>query len=538
LAYLNLEIGNLQKNSNKKENIIVHKVFKAFLLLQFALALVISVHSLADAKERLREDIVKVRRAQLRTPEDIESAEDAMLEAGKMPVTTKIPFRPALNKLEYKAAKDAASAETENKRSDAKTLNVPITAPTLKDISIEGVNQIEAGGSYPPDTHGAVGGDYFIEVTNQHVDIFNKNTGTLVKSVSLASFFGYTKRDLFDPRCVYDRMRNRWIITAEAFPESDTEQYQFIAISKTSDPLDSFYIYNVDVNIQDKKDFWDFPQLGIDQNAIIMTGNVFLAGIIPKYGRMFVAQKSRLYSGLSIKLKFFSGLKMNVTPPIVLDQSEKTFLVAPPWKGNTITKYTLTYPNNLPTLISSSITVPEYSIPPDAKQPDTSASLDTSDSRFVNASTQYADSLWQVHTVKNGNRPTPEFYEFNTSTDTVTQSGSFYASETSHDWNASIAANTSGDVFVTWSSTDPSAGLNAEIRFSGRRDSDPPGIIPSGNKLFTSSTYYRYANDNPQRWGDYSAVTIDPEDSLTAWIVNEKINSTRTWGSNIGQIGY
>ena len=80
-----------------------------------------------------------------------------MLETGKMPVTTKIPFRPALNKLEYKAAKDAASAETENKRSDAKTLNVPITAPTLKDISIEGVNQIEDGGSYPLDTHGAVG---------------------------------------------------------------------------------------------------------------------------------------------------------------------------------------------------------------------------------------------------------------------------------------------------------------------------------------------------------------------------------------------
>ena len=516
----------------------MHKIFKIFLLLSFALTLVISVHAVAEAKERIREDIVKVKRAQLRTPKDMESAEAELLEAGKAPSVTKIPFIPVLNKLEYKTAKYEASTDTETKRSDAKILNVPITIPTLKDINIEGVNQIEAGGSYPPDTHGAIGGDYFIEVTNQHVDIYNKNTGTLVKGVSLASFFGYTKRDLFDPRCVYDHVRNRWIITADAFPESYTEQYQFIGISKTSDPLGSFYIYNVDVNIQDNKDFWDFPQLGIDKNAIIITGNVFLAGIIPKYARMFVAEKSRLYSGLSIKVKFFSGLKMNITPPIVLDDGEKTFLVSPTWKGNTITKYILMYPDNLPTLTSSTITVPEYSIPPDAKQPGTTTLLDTLDCRFVNACIQYADSLWQVHTIKNGNRPTPKFYEFNTAIDTVTQSGFFYASETSHDWNASIAANTNGDVFVTWSSTDPSAGINAEVRFSGRRVSDPLGIIPSGNKLYTSSTYYKPTNDSPERWGDYSAVTIDTNDSLSAWIVNEKINNSRIWGSSIGQIGY
>lgn len=54
----------------------------------------------------------------------------------------------------------------------------------------------------PPDTHGAVGLDYFVEVTNSHVDVYQKSEGTRVKSVSLASFFGYTKQTLFDPRCV------------------------------------------------------------------------------------------------------------------------------------------------------------------------------------------------------------------------------------------------------------------------------------------------------------------------------------------------
>ncbi|MDO8132381.1 MAG: hypothetical protein Q6355_10860, partial [Candidatus Brocadiales bacterium] len=220
------------------------------------------------------------------------------------------------------------------------------------------------------------------------------------------------------------------------------------------------------------------------------------------------------------------------------DSSEKTFLIAPQTRGTTITKYTLTYTNRIPALTSSTITVPSYSIPPDAEQPDTDTKLDSSDSRFVNASTQYGDSLWQVHTVNNSGRPSPKFYEFNTANDSVVQSGFFYASSTSHDWNASVTANTVGDAFVTWSSTDPANGTNAQVRFSGRKGTDFTGIISSGDSIFTSSALYNPSSDDVERWGDYSAVTIDPEDSQTAWIVNEKINNKIIWGSRIGQIGF
>ncbi len=50
------------------------------------------------------------------------------------------------------------------------------------------------------------------------------------------------------------------------------------------------------------------------------------------------------------------------------------------------------------------------------------------------------------------------------------------------DFNASIAANRRQDVFVTWSSTD--AGVNAEVRFSGRLPTEPLGLISSpGSRL-------------------------------------------------------
>ncbi|MGA7874647.1 MAG: hypothetical protein WCA08_03210, partial [Desulfoferrobacter sp.] len=129
------------------------------------------------------------------------------------------------------------------------------------------------------------------------------------------------------------------------------------------------------------------------------------------------------------------------------------------------------------------------------------------------------------------------FYEFDTVNRQVIQTGTFGRSDTSFDFNASIAANRTKDVFVTWSSTDATYNVNAEVRFSGRLHTDPVGVIPSpGSLLYGSNTYYSVS----QRWGDYSAVSLDPSDprGLTAWIVNERILTNATWGSRIGRIGW
>ena len=76
---------------------------------------------------------------------------------------------------------------------------------------------------------------------------------------------------------------------------------------------------------------------------------------------------------------------------------------------------------------------------------------------------------------------------------------------------------------------------------------------PGGTVLFTSPTFYNdftcsFPFGPPCRWGDYSAVTLDPTAySITggtcdagrrAWIVNEKIDSQTIWGSRIGRIGF
>jgi hypothetical protein len=56
--------------------------------------------------------------------------------------------------------------------------------------------------------------------------------------------------------------------------------------------------------------------------------------------------------------------------------------------------------------------------------------------------------------------------------------------------------------------------------------------------VFTSPTFYNPTTDNPERWGDYSAVTIDPVLQNNAWLVNEKINSQSVWGSRFGHVTF
>ncbi len=497
--------------------------------------------------------------AQLRTWQEME-VDAASEAAGPPPPVRMKKFMPTRGAAAYRALKAEAVQTSAAQAPVAPSVEsaAPLAPTTLTNpINFDGVDSVTAGGWYPPDTEGAVGLNHFVEITNSHLDIYQKAApNTRVKSVTLASFFGYTTQSLFDPRVIYDAVSNRWIISADAFPESATLQRFFFAVSLTADPTGSFYIYNVNVNdpAYGANSFWDFPQVGMDRNAVIFTANHFNGNAFVG-ARMFTVAKSLLYNGPSHTLTptLFKGLQGTLSAPIVLDANANTYLVAPDDASfNQVWIYTLTNSAaNPPTLsAAAAITVPTFRYPANAQQPGqgTTNLIDTSDTRFVNAGTQIGNSLFQVHSISTSPttsvRAICRFYEFDTVNKTVIQSGDFSRSGTSYDFNASIAANQSKDVFVTWSSTDPSNSVNAEVRFSGRLHTDAPGVIPSpGSLLFGSAVALTGNPSNPppdttQRWGDYSAVSIDPADAtgLTAWIVNERILSASSWGSRIGSI--
>ena len=249
----------------RERNRAMQKVFKAFWILPYVLLLIVFISGAASAGKMESWSSIDIGPAQERTLEEMQASETTSASAGKMsPLPDNMmPFLPTMSKVDYNTAKAAAASNAEISRSNIRT-NVLLAPPTLIGTDFEGVTQAEAGGFRPPDSHGAIGKTHFVEVTTKHLDIYLRD-GTRVKSISLDSFFGYPTQLLFDPRCVYDQIYNRWIITANAYPESNTVQRLFIAVSKTSDPTGSYYIYNIDVNTNDNDDLWDFPQLGMDK---------------------------------------------------------------------------------------------------------------------------------------------------------------------------------------------------------------------------------------------------------------------------------
>lgn len=459
-----------------------------------------------------------------------------------------VPFLPTIDQSVYDALK--AEAEANN---PASRLGVAGPSPTTPaNISLaanfEGVNQTQAfgpgAGFVPPDTHGAIGPAQFVEVVNTAFVVYDRGTGAELKRVSLNSLFGYplppVGQFLVDPRATYDRALDRWVVTAPAFPESSDVQYFFIGVSVTGDATGAFFVQRINVRAAPfhANDLFDYPNLGVGTDAVLVTANIFSTLPFSFRGAdLLVFEKDLLYSGQSLTVVVFQDLIGTLTPPVVLDGNLSSFLLANLPVTPFVAIYKLTGAGVPATTNLSDpfvINVGTYRIPRSARQPVSFATLDTLDTRFVHASTQVGTSLFNVHTIDLQGFPTPRWYELDLATPGVAQEGVFFATETSDDWNASIVVNDTSDAFVTWSSSNAVGAREGnppyfpQVRASGRLSNDPLGEIPSGLVVFQSTTFlFQF------RWGDYSAITLDPLDASCAWGVNEKVNNFFIWGSRL-----
>lgn len=448
-------------------------------------------------------------------------------------------------------------------RSEPLSASRPVLlAPPPLQLNFEGTAQTQ--GLRPPDTHGAVGATQFVEVTNSKFEVFNKTTGAKLKSVTLNSFCGYTKQTIFDPRVVYDKVWNRWIVLAEAFKEAAPSTIQLIclAISTSSDATGGFFLYRFNAPRGGATNFYDYPMLGMDQDAIIVTANIFNSSDSYVFTNMFAIAKHDVYNGRGFSVPVFSaGTSGTLAPPIVETNDRTAILVASPAGGASIGIYKA---NNLGRSGASlgsriNVPVPGFSAPPDALQFRVADRLDVLP-RFQDHSTQIDFHVLNVRTVGVNNQPVVRWWQINGNTNTRVATGTFKESSASHDFNPAIAgskvggiaSNPIGRMFVTWTATQvniitgPGRAFvdhDASVKASGRLRTDPLNVV-GGTTLFTSSFGYNPSGGAVERWGDYSSVTLDPTPAgrcgfgNRAYIVNEKINSGTTWGSRFGRIGF
>ena len=188
--------------------------------------------------------------------------------------------------------------------------------------------------------------------------------------------------------------------------------------------------------------------------------------------------------------------------------------------------------------------MPSYTTPPPAgAQPSpctaSADNLDALDGRFQQASFQFSNSVWNVHTETLGSFPTPRFYQVAGAAGTLIQSGQFFKSNSSFDFNPSIFGVNS-TAFVTWTATDPANALNASVMYGSRNQTDASGVMNiNATPAFTSPVCITGdfdPNFGLQRWGDYSSVSLDPTTGLF-WILNEDIGTASAWGTRGVRIG-
>jgi len=192
------------------------------------------------------------------------------------------------------------------------------------------------------------------------------------------------------------------------------------------------------------------------------------------------------------------------------------------------------------------VAVAAYAVPPSAPQAvctGTANNLDTSDTRFVNMGIQNGDLYYQAHTVNLAGFAAPKYYIIKgllSFAPTVQETSFFFASSTSEDWNASIAANGGNQMVLNWSSDDPSAGVNPQVRFTGKLAADPavggPGVVAYTSPACLSGNFD--PNFGHQRWGDYSQASSDPATAGQFWIENEVVNNTNSWSTEIVRIHF
>jgi hypothetical protein len=117
---------------------------------------------------------------------------------------------------------------------------------------------------------------------------------------------------------------------------------------------------------------------------------------------------------------------------------------------------------------------------------------------------------------------------------TLNQQGTF-APDSSYRWMGSIAEDKAADIAVGYSVS--SSSLHPAIRFAGRVPNDPAGSLESEISLIEGAGSQ---STGLSRWGDYSAMQVDPTDDCTFWYVQqyEAVSGTFNWHTRIGSFAF
>jgi hypothetical protein len=186
---------------------------------------------------------------------------------------------------------------------------VPARSPVLLDptLSFEGIQQTLYT---PPSTNIAAGPSDVIQIVNSTVSRYDK-TGQLTNTTVLADWFGAQGTLIcssgFAISCImgdvtirYDQMQGRFVMTLQAKDDFSATSYFLISVSNGATYASGWknWVLNARFDGTTLTPNWaDFPQIGMDNDAVYLTANMFgFANGVFQYAKIRILKKSDLYN--------------------------------------------------------------------------------------------------------------------------------------------------------------------------------------------------------------------------------------------------
>jgi hypothetical protein len=450
-------------------------------------------------------------------------------------------------------------------QSNVATLTVPATLSNILGVGVGFTGPAGAftPNSAPPDTDGAVGATQYVQEVNESIAVFDKTTkavvyGPVPTNTLWQGFGGDCENfDDGDGIVVYDKTANRWIVSQLAYEGASFKEC--VAVSKTSDATGGYWRYAFDYGTSL---FADYPKLGVWSDGYYITFNMF--GPTAFAGAQLCAfPRTAMLSGHAATQQCFqlSDAYGGVLP------ADRDGAVPPPagspeyfvnfgtnslnlWKFHvdwaTPANTTLTQPVNLPVAaFSTACAFGDTCIP----QLGTSQRLDVLSDRLMfrlsYRNFRSHESLVLNHTVRSGARPVHpnsgiRWYELrNPGTTPVVYQQSTYSPDSNYRWMGSIAMDKVGNMALGYSESSPL--MHPGIWYTGRLVTDPLNTMEAQSAILDSTSVVAGSqNGGLNRWGDYSAMTVDPTDDCTFWYTQEYLQTDGSfnWSTRIASFKF
>ncbi|MBS1715682.1 MAG: hypothetical protein JST30_15240 [Armatimonadetes bacterium] len=394
----------------------------------------------------------------------------------------------------------------------------------------------------PPDPCIAVGYSYIVQVVNSDVAFFNKS-GTKLFQQHLDGngfFSGVAQTDfIFDPRVIFDQTSGRFIVLAIEQDDATQNSGILLAVSATSNPNGNWTKYRINAKIsRNSKTYWfDYPGLGYNKDALIVTGNMFsFGGNAYGFVTSYSIKKAGLLSGGTASYNYwFHDNLFTIQPGKCLEGVTATAYGISLKTTSSVAVSAWRNLTGTPSYVETTVTVPSYLNFFGYCTSSGGGTLDALSDRMMDC-TFRSGYLLAAHTVKvasNDNRAMVRWYEFSVgswpTSGSVTrrQSGNIALAAPNNLFMPAICRNGVGGISIILTRCNPTRP--ADLYGVSHRSTD--ALNTMGPLSFIASSGHNPGFNS--RWGDYQSIVMDPSDAKRFWACGEVLETNGKWGTRI-----